>query len=87
LNYVYGSGFPLRRADGSTYSQLYSRLDAAFLYQKKLKSVTLQTGLSILNVTNTSNVRYSNVISFANDKKAYQPAMGITPLVFFSVNF
>jgi len=47
----------------------------------------LQTGLSILNVTNTSNVRYSNVISFANDKKAYQPAMGITPLVFFSVNF
>ncbi|MFT4982559.1 MAG: hypothetical protein ACI9UR_002433 [Bacteroidia bacterium] len=87
LNYVYGSGFPLRRADGSTYSRLYSRLDAAFLYQKKLKSVTLETGISILNVTNTNNVRYSNVIRFANDKKSYQSAMGITPLLFFSVNF
>jgi hypothetical protein len=62
-------------------------LDAAFLYQKKLKSVTLETGISILNVTNTNNVRYSNVIRFANDKKSYQSAMGITPLLFFSVNF
>ena len=40
----------------------YSRLDVAFIYRHSIKSYHFEVGISILNVLNHENIKYSNVI-------------------------
>jgi hypothetical protein len=87
LNYIYGSGFPLPTANGIINSQHYSRLDAAFLFQKRFKSVKLETGISVLNILNRGNIRFNRFTSFSDEDKNYQEAMRISPMIFIAVSF
>ncbi|MFT4524303.1 MAG: hypothetical protein ACI85F_000444 [Bacteroidia bacterium] len=87
LNYVYGSGFPLQNADGTEFDRNYNRLDVAFLFQKKIRKTTLDVGLSVLNLTNASNVRYNSLSSFPDATRTYKRITRIKPLVFISVRF
>jgi len=62
-NYVFGSGFPLN--SGTTLKPLYiepdyNRVDVAVNYQFKIGKVDGETGLSVLNLFNSKNIRYSN---------------------------
>lgn len=87
VNYIYGSGFPVQTPNGIVNSQIYSRLDAAFLFQKQIKSIKVETGVSVLNVLNRSNLRFNQFFSYSDGAKDYQAALKLTPLVFFSVKF
>ena len=87
LNYVYGSGFPLQNTDGSEFDRAYNRLDVAFLFQNKIKKTTLEMGLSVLNVTNSNNIRYNSFSSFPDATRTYRQTTRITPLVFVNVSF
>ncbi|MDT8401270.1 MAG: hypothetical protein RQ743_06220 [Bacteroidales bacterium] len=68
-NYVYGSGFP----DPGTTDEVqtddydYSRLDMALVFKLSRNSYTLDAGLSLLNVFNTENIKYSNFVRIPTD--------------------
>lgn len=88
-NYVYGSGVELlkRFAELQDADHYYSRLDVATSYRfevgNKLKG---EAGLSIFNVTNPQNVKYSNIksIKAANfgTYSIYTQSLPFTPLLF-----
>lgn len=78
-NYVFGSGF----MDLGTYN----RLDLALTYEKKLKKLNFEIGVSVLNVTNTKNIKYSNLYNFPNNKSIYSSALEITPNLFLNLSF
>jgi len=87
VNYVYGSGLVgFNGLDKNTINP-YSRLDAAFLYRFNTKKVKLETGLSVINVLNTQNVRYSNFSNVPNYKQIYSKAMPFTPTLFLNIGF
>ncbi|MGE4414504.1 MAG: hypothetical protein AB7D08_04145 [Bacteroidales bacterium] len=99
-NYVYGYGFPALfagsakevhgSADGPVSSlgiTPYSRLDCAVTYVRKTGAGRLQTGLSIINVLDTPNVKYT-FSADSNDLVAlYSQAMNFTPMLFFEFIF
>lgn len=78
-NYVFGSGF----IDLGNYN----RLDLALTYEKKLKKLNFEIGVSVLNVTNTKNIKYSNLYNFPNNKNIYSSALEITPNLFLNLSF
>jgi hypothetical protein len=62
-NYVYGSGFRLN--NGTVFKPVYiepdyNRIDVAVNFQFKIRRVAGETGVSILNLFNSKNIRYSN---------------------------
>jgi hypothetical protein len=62
-NYIFGSGFPLNSGtllNPDIIEPDYNRLDAALFYRFKIKGISGETGISILNVLNSKNIRYSN---------------------------
>ncbi len=92
-NYVYGSGFP----DPSQlpaivdYANPYSRLDAAITYKFPLRKIHLDAGISVLNVLNQENIKYSNVTWIPTDEintvSIYAEAVRITPSLFLNIYF
>ena len=87
INYIYGSGFPVQTSSGTANSRIYSRLDAAFLFQKQIRSVRFETGISVLNVLNQDNLRFNRFTGFSEEVKNYNQAIPITPLVFVALRF
>ncbi|MBN1416156.1 MAG: TonB-dependent receptor [Bacteroidales bacterium] len=63
-NYVYGSGFPDPDKLPATveYTSPYNRLDGAIIYRFLRRKIHLDAGISVLNILNTENIRYSNLI-------------------------
>ena len=62
-NYVLGSGFPLAggSVDNPSYtSPNYNRVDVAVNYRFDIGKVACETGISVLNLFNSKNIRYSN---------------------------
>lgn len=62
-NYVYGSGFPLN--NGTILKPIfiepdYNRLDVAVNWKFNIGKVAGETGISVLNVFDSKNIRYSN---------------------------
>lgn len=93
-NYVYGSGFD--RYDFETEKGLkldkdYSRLDAALVYKFRPGKVKTELGISVLNVFNTENIKYSNLRSTTVDDinlvNIYTDAVLFTPTLFFGIEF
>jgi hypothetical protein len=93
-NYVYGSGF--NRYDFETerelnLSQDYNRLDAALVYKFRPGKVKTEIGISVLNVFNTENVKYSNLRTTTVDDislvNIYTDAVPFTPTLFFNIEF
>ena len=88
MNYVYGSGL-MNSEQLATSNKIipYSRFDVALLYRFKAKKYKLETGISVLNVLNTFNVRYNNFSNFPNGETVYQQALPFTPTLMLKFGF
>lgn len=99
-NYVYGSGFKTLRTGGPWQGQgngqfddnlqdkNYNRLDIAVTYRLNMRSWRLQAGISLMNVFDTKNVKYSYQADSKNDPvTVYTRAIPFTPMVFAEILF
>lgn len=92
-NYVFGSGFPdPNLLPGIVdYAQPYNRLDAALIYHLSIRKFNLDAGVSVLNVLNTENIRYSNYTRIPTDETTtvslYAEAVPFTPTIFLNIYF
>jgi hypothetical protein len=93
-NYVYGSGF--ERFNFETDQQIdrdkpYNRLDVALVHRFRPGKVNAELGLSVLNVLNTENVKYSNLRRTSVDDVSlvsiYADAVPFTPTLFLNIRF
>jgi outer membrane receptor for ferrienterochelin and colicin len=92
-NYVYGSGFPdttPNANDGDTEDIAYKRFDASFIYRLSKKKFNLETGISVLNVFDTQNLKYSNFVKIPGDQtnsiNIHAEAMPFTPTLFLRLS-
>jgi hypothetical protein len=89
-NYVYGSGFrSTNPLDDPSVNQLsYSRFDTAITYKFKAKKYSLQTGVSLLNVFNTQNLKVGNFQRIPTEQlntlSIYSQAVPFTPTIFLN---
>jgi outer membrane receptor protein involved in Fe transport len=92
-NYVYGSGFlpPLSLLDVQEERYPYSRLDIALFYRHSVKSYHFEIGLSVLNLLNHENIKYSNVIripeSLTSSISINAEAVPFTPTIYLNMAF
>lgn len=91
-NYVYGSGFErydFENKQNVDLGKAYSRLDAALVYNFRPGKVKAQLGLSVLNVLNSDNVKYSNLRNATVDDISlvgiYVNAVPFTPALFLKI--
>ena len=93
VNFVYGSGFPDSDQLPAVidYTQPYSRLDASIIYKLPTRKIHLDAGISVLNVLNQENIKYSNVTWIPTDEistvSIYAEAVPLTPTLFLNVYF
>jgi len=92
-NYVYGSGFSV---DPSLVSPSldrypYNRLDVAFIYRYTLKKYHIEAGVSILNLFNIENIKYSNLIlipeNLTSSITVHAEAVPFTPTLYLNLSF
>ncbi|HKJ79884.1 MAG TPA: hypothetical protein VKA10_10125, partial [Prolixibacteraceae bacterium] len=93
-NYVYGSGFErfnLETEDGDLLNRVYKRLDAAVVYKFRPGKVKAEAGISVLNVFDADNIKYSNLrrasVDDINLVGIYAEAVPFTPAVFLMLKF
>ena len=69
-NYVYGSGFPDPATPYTDESDdyVYSRFDMALVFKFSRNKYNLDAGLSLLNVFNTENIKYSNFVRIPSEE-------------------
>lgn len=86
--YVYGTGFPLYTGavlNSSYTSTSYHRFDIAVNYRFNVGKISCESGVSILNLFNTKNIRYSNFERVPVDQSAtlniYSQAVPFSPRV------
>jgi len=93
VNYVYGSGFPDRLGffNNTINRYPYSRLDAAFIYQHSIKGYHMEAGLSVLNLLNSENIKYSNFVRIpdaqSNTVSIHAEAVPFTPTIYLNLSF
>jgi hypothetical protein len=92
-NYVYGSGFrePLSIFEDEQERYPYSRLDMALIYRHSIKSYHFEVGISVLNVLNHENIKYSNVIRIPDSETSsvsiHAEAVPFTPTIYLNMSF
>jgi len=86
-NYVYGSGLGNTIVVKKSINKAYSRLDLAFMYKIQAGKLKMETGLSIINLLNTENIRYNNSSNFPDNKTIYSEAMPFSPTLFLNIGF
>jgi hypothetical protein len=92
-NYVFGSGLPdpEKLPEVADYAHTYSRLDAALIYNFSTRKVHLDAGISVLNVLNHENIRYSNYTLVPTDETGtvsfYAEAVPFTPTLFLKIYY
>jgi len=71
--------------------QPYSRLDAALIYKLSTRKIKIDAGISVLNVLNKENIRYSNYSRIPTDEtntiSLYAEAVPFTPTLFMNIYF
>ncbi len=66
----------------------YKRLDLALTYRLQQPKYRIQTGVSLINVMNSKNVKYNYRLSDANSiTNVYTKATPFTPMLFFELFF
>lgn len=92
-NYVYGSGFPdpdLLPSE-TVYLQPYNRLDASVIYRFSTRKIHLDAGISVLNVLNTENIKFSNYTRIPTDEtntvSIYAESVPFTPTLFLHLHY
>ena len=85
-NYVFGSGFPLNSGTILKPNYIepdYNRADVAVNYRFRIGKVAGETGISILNLFDSQNVRYSNFekvpVDQFNSLNIYSEAVPFSP--------
>jgi len=92
-NYVYGSGFrpPISILNNLEQRYPYNRLDLAFIYRHSIKDYHIEAGISILNVLNYENIKYSNVIRIPDSPNStisiHAEAVPFTPTLYLNLSF
>lgn len=93
-NYVFGSGLPvtlIQVVNEDIEAKPYSRLDVAATYAFSLKRINFEAGVSILNVLNTENIKYSNFERVAYTQTSsitiLSEAIPFTPTINFKIYF
>jgi len=92
-NYVYGSGFrPPPSPDSDPEDRYpYKRLDMALIYRHSIKSYHFEIGISILNVLNHENIKYTNVIRVPDSQNTsisiHAEAVPFTPTIYLNMAF
>lgn len=92
-NYVFGSGFPdpYPNSGDDIDDKLYSRLDASLVYKFLSEKFRIEAGVSVLNIINHENVKFSNFIRIPDDQtstiKIHTEAVPFTPVVFFNISY
>ena len=92
-NYVFGSGFPdpAQLPEVVDYMQIYSRLDAAVIYRFSKRKIHVDGGISVLNILNHENIRYSNTTRIPADEtdviNLYTGAVPLTPALFLNIYY
>lgn len=91
-NYIYGSGFErynIETEEGLELDQPYKRLDASLVYKFKPGKVKAEAGISVLNVFDTENIKFSNLsVNTVDDISlvgVYSNAVPFTPAVFLKI--
>ena len=91
-NYVYGSGFPKapRNLNIDDDDLTYSRWDVSFIYKFLDRKVVGEVGISILNVLNTQNIKYSNFERIpaeqTNTINIYAESIPFTPTLYVKIS-
>ena len=92
-NYVFGSGFPY--GNGITQNNdnsdlIYSRLDISVIYKFLDKKVQGEVGISVLNVLNTKNVKYSSFEKIPTNQTSsiniFAGAIPTTPTLYLKIS-
>lgn len=86
-NYVYGSGLEFTKGLKNNRPIPYSRLDFAVLYKLKIKKSKIDFGISILNLLNTYNIRYNNIVDLPDNELIYSLATPFTPTFNINIKF
>ncbi|PLW96979.1 MAG: hypothetical protein C0593_09850 [Marinilabiliales bacterium] len=90
-NYVFGSGvkLPVYIENAGLYEKPYSRLDISGSFAFELKNIDMEAGISILNLFNTENIKYSNFerITYGQDNSVnlFTEAVPFTPTINFKI--
>lgn len=94
-SYVYGSGY-LNSFGIGRYSNLggedYSRFDVSATYSFKIKNSKFRTGLSVLNVFNTSNAKTLDILPSPNKAgqniflNLYSESIPFTPTLYLEID-
>ena len=92
-NYVFGSGFErydFEQGEKQNLGKEYNCLDAALVYKFRPVKVKVELGISVLNVLNTENIKYSNLRKTMVDDISlvgiYTEAVPFTPAIFLNVD-
>jgi hypothetical protein len=91
-NYIYGSGFArfnFENTDETSLNQPYKRFDTSLVYKFKPGKVRAEAGVSILNVFNTNNIKFANIVGTTVDDirlvGIYADAVPFTPALFLKI--
>jgi len=90
-NYVYGSGFPANiSTEGHSQADVtYSRIDVSVAYRFLNKKVKGEAGLSLMNVLNRHNIKFSNFeripLDQSNSINIFAEAMPRTPSLYLNI--
>jgi hypothetical protein len=92
-NYVYGSGFPISYNKNQQVEKdyPYSRLDAAASWKFLNRKLKGEIGISVLNVLNTQNIKFSNFekipLNQTSSINIYAEAIPRTPTLYLKFSF
>jgi hypothetical protein len=92
-NYVCGSGIPdpASLPDAVEYAPYYSRLDGSVILKFETHKMHLDAGISVLNILNRENIKFSNLINVPTIDQAsvsiYSGAVPFTPALFLNLYY
>ncbi len=93
-NYVYGSGFPVYERNMTVISsnrQSYNRWDASLSYRFSPRHFNMQTGISVLNILDSDNLKLSELVQNPSDVNnvltIYSRSIPFTPMLFLEISF
>jgi hypothetical protein len=86
-NYVYGSGLQFTRQINDDQLLAYHRLDASAMYKVDIKKVYFQFGISVLNVLDSKNVKYNDIIRIPGEGYLFSQTTPFTALLNIYIGF
>ncbi len=86
-NYVYGSGLHFTKEVNNGKPIPYNRFDLALLYPFSFAKVKMDVGISLLNVFDVDNIKYTNFNTIDEEETIYSPSTPMTALLNLNLKF